>query len=192
MIENIRIYARENNIPIMMDDGMEFLCKYIKKNKYKKILEIGSAIGYSAIRISMTSEDVVVTTLEKDDARYNQAVKNIKECGKEDKINIHLIDALEYTPEEKFDLIFIDAAKSKNIPFFEKYKEYLNTGGSIVTDNMLFHGLVEDSEMIETKNQKKLVEKIIKYKEFLDNNTEYETKHYSLGDGVSVTKRVGE
>ena len=192
MIDELKDYARENNVPIMMDDGIEFLCNYIKENKYKKILEVGTAIGYSAIMMSNVDSTIKITTLEKDEVRYNIAVQNIKKFNKENQIESHLVDALEYILEDNFDLIFIDAAKSKNIPFFEKFSKYLNKGGSIVTDNMLFHGLVEDSEMIETKNQKKLVEKIIKYKEYLDTNKDYKTIHYSLGDGVSVTKRVGE
>lgn len=192
MIEEIKKYAHDNNIPIMLEDGIEFLCECIKEKGYKKILEIGTAIGYSSIMMCLIDDDIEVTTIEYKKERYDIALDNIAKFNFDNRIDAHLINALDYEVDDMYDLIFIDATKSKNILFFEKFSEFLKKGGTIITDNMLFHGLVEDSSLIETKNQRKLVEKIIEYKEYLDANTLFNTIHYTLGDGISVTTRNGD
>ena len=126
LIKQMEEYASLNNIPIMQKDGIEFLLSYIKENNVKDILEIGTAIGYSSIRMALLNDNIKVTTIERDINRYNEAIKNIKEFNLEDRINIILKDALEVELKDKYDLIFIDAAKAQNIKFFEKYKKYNN------------------------------------------------------------------
>lgn len=189
-IKQIKDYASKFNIPIILDDGIELLAKYIKEYNVVNILEIGAAIGYSSILMSLIDDNIKITTIEKNEARYNQALENINIINKKNQINLLYMDALEYKTNEEFDLIFIDASKGNNINFFNQFSDNLKLGGLILTDNMLFHGLVEDSNLIETKNQRKIVEKILIYKEFLDNNYNYETIHYKLGDGISVSKKV--
>lgn len=189
-ILQIKEYAKQNNIPIILDDGIELLSKEIKKYKTINILEIGAAIGYSSILMSLIDDKIKITTIEKNEERYNEAVKNIDYMNKKSNIEILYMDALEYKTNKEYDLIFIDASKGNNINFFNLFSKNLKLGGIIVTDNMLFHGLVEDESLIETKNQRKIVEKILIYKEFLDSNEKYETKHYKLGDGISVSKKV--
>ena len=117
-INNIEEYAIKNNIPIMEHDGIEFLIEYIKKNNIKSILEIGSAIGYSAIRMALIDKDIKVTTIERDVKRYEEAVKNINDFNLNNQINIILDDAFNVELDKKYDLIFIDAAKSQYIKFF--------------------------------------------------------------------------
>ena len=117
-LEKIEKYAKENNVPIMQKDGIEFLCNYIKENNVKKILEIGSAIGYSAIKMALVSDDIKITTIERDEERFSIAVNNIKEFSLDKNIDIILGDALEVVIKDKYDLIFIDAAKSQYIKFF--------------------------------------------------------------------------
>ena len=177
-------------MPIMQKDGIDFLTSYIKKNNIKHILEIGSAIGYSAIKMALVSPDVRVTTIERDEDRYNLALKNIKKFNLEENINIIFGDALYVNINEKFDLIFIDAAKSQYIKFFEKYSKNLKKGGVIITDNLSFHGLVSDESKIKSRNTRQLVHKIKKYIEYLKNNDDYETVFYDIGDGVSVSKKM--
>lgn len=188
-MEELEIYARENNIPIMQKDGILYLCDYIKENNVKSILEIGSAIGYSSIMMASVNRDIKVTTIEKDEGRYNIAVSNIEKYGKKDQINIYLGDASDYEFDDKFDLIFIDAAKGKNTFFFEKFKGNLNDDGTIITDNLSFHGLVEDESLVKTKNQRGIVNKIKSYIEFLDNNTEFNTTYIEVGDRISISRR---
>ena len=188
-LEEIEKYAKEENVPIMQKDGIEFLTNYIRENNIKNILEIGSAIGYSAIKMALVDNDIKITTIERDENRYNIAVKNIKNFNLENRINIILGDALETDIEGIYDLIFIDAAKSQYIRFFEKYELNLKQGGIIVTDNLSFHGLVEDESKTTNRNTKQLVRKIRKYIDYLKNNDNYETVFYKLGDGIAISKK---
>ena len=188
-IRVIEEYAKENNVPIMMKDGIEFLTNYIKENNVKTILEIGSAIGYSAIKMALVDKDIKVTTIERDINRFNEAVKNIKEFNLENHIEIINADALEYTTDKQFDLIFIDAAKAQYIKFFEKYKTNLKQNGTIISDNLDFHGLVKNPELTSNRNTKQLVRKINTYIELLKEDKEFKTEFISLGDGIGISKR---
>ncbi len=190
-ILDLENYAHENNIPIMLSDGIEFLLKYIKENNVKNVLEIGSAIGYSAIRMSLVDKDIKVTTIERDEERYQEAIKNIGDFGLENQINIIFNDAFEVELDDKYDLIFIDAAKSQYIKFFEKFKNNLNDNGVIISDNLNFHGLVHEDEKKLSRNVRGLVRKLNNYVEFLKNNKEFKTEFYDIGDGISISKRVG-
>lgn len=187
MINEIEKYAHDNKIPIMLPDGIEYLCNYIKENNIKKILEIGTAIGYSAIKMALIDKEIKITTIEKDKERYNEAIKNINIFKLNDRIEVLLNDALEVELKGKYDLIFIDASKGHNIDFFNKYKNNLNNNGTIITDNLSFHGLVENESLAVTKNQKGIVNKIKKYIEFLDNNKEFKTKYIEVGDKISIS-----
>jgi len=189
VLEEIEMYAKENRVPIMMKDGIEYLCNYIKEHNIKRILEIGSAIGYSAIKMALVDNDIQITTIEKDENRYNIAVDNIMKFNLQDRINIILGDALETEIDGEYDLIFIDASKGNNINFFNKYSNNLKSYGIIITDNLLFHGLVRDESKIETKNQRGIVRKIKQFVEFLDSNSEFETEYLDVGDGIAISRR---
>ena len=190
MISEIEEYARDNNVPIMMKDGIIYLCDYIKNNNVKTILEIGSAIGYSSIMMASVDNDIKVTTIEKDANRYNIAVANINKFNLSSRITILNEDALEINITGYYDLIFIDASKGNNINFFNKYKDNLAKNGAIVTDNLSFHGLVEDETLIKTKNQKGIVKKIKLYIDFLSNNKDFTTIYVPVGDKISISKKV--
>ena len=190
---DIEKYAKDNNVPIMLPDGIEFLLNYIKENNVKTILEIGTAIGYSAIRMALISGDIKVTTIERDIDRYNEAIKNISDFSLENQINVIYADAFDVDLSEKFDLIFIDAAKSQYIKFFEKFKYNLNETGTIISDNLEFHGLVENKENVSlSRNVRGLVRKINEYVAFLKDNREFKTDFYSIGDGIGVSVRKSE
>ena len=184
-------YANEKNVPIIEKKSIAFIMKYIKENNIKNVLEIGSAIGYSAILMASSTQDCVVTTIERDEVRYMECLKNVKKCGMEKKINVVYQDALELNLSDdlRYDLIFIDAAKGQYTKFFEKYKNFLNPNGTIITDNIKFHGYVGKSDTIESKNLRQLVSKIESYIDFLKNNADFETTFYDIGDGLSVSKK---
>ena len=186
-LKELEVYAEEKNIPIMQKKGIDFLCKIIAKSDVKNILEIGTAIGYSAIKMALVNDDITVTSIERDQDRYIEALKNIKKAKLDKRIDVIYKDALDVKLKDKYDLIFIDAAKGQYIKFFEKFKENLNPGGIIISDNLSFHGLVEQKERIESRNLRQLVGKIKKYIEFLENNKEFKTKFYKLGDGIAVS-----
>lgn len=191
-ISSLKDYAREENIPIIQDEGMEFLETFIDKKHIKNILEIGTAIGYSAIRMALIREDIHVTTIERDETRYLEALKNIKRFNLEDRITLIFNDALNVELDGNFDLIFIDAAKGKNKDFFNHYERNLDVDGYIITDNMGFHGYVDmPLEDIESKNIRGIVTKIKDYIYFLENHMLYKTTIYKIGDGIAVTERRG-
>ena len=187
-IEKIKEYAKEYNVPIMMEDGIEFLTNYIKEKNIKNILEIGTAIGYSAIMMALINKDIKVTTIERDETRYQEAIKNIKNFNLEDRINIIFSDAFEVELTEDFDLIFIDAAKAQSIKFFEKFERNLKQNGTIITDNLNFHGMVKrDEKEIASRNVRGIVRKTKAYIEFLKENKNYDTTFYDIGDGISIS-----
>ena len=193
IIKEMERYAEANNVPIIESDSIDFIKKYIKLNDVKKILEIGTAIGYSAIQMATASDDVEITTIERDEKNYREAVKNVNACGLDRRIEIVFNDALDVNLAGfKYDLIFIDAAKGQYIKFFEKFENYLTPSGIIITDNLKFHGLVENKDSIESKNVLGIVNKIEKYIEFLNENEEFTTKFYDIGDGISVSFRKND
>jgi predicted O-methyltransferase YrrM len=188
-LSKIEEYAKLNNVPIMEKEGIDFLVTYIKENNIKSILEIGSAIGYSAIKMALVSDDITITTIERDINRYDQAINNINEFGLNKRIDIILDDAFNVKIEKKYDLIFIDAAKSQYIKFFEKFKINLNENGVIVTDNLKFHGLAINPELIKGRSLRALVRKLNDYVDFLKTNEEFSTTFYDIGDGVAISTR---
>ncbi len=188
-ILEIKKQAKLDHIPIMQDEGIEFICDYIKQHQVKKILEIGTAVGYSAIMFANTDNDILVTTIEKDSNLYRKALENIKYVGLEKRIKVINEDALLSNLNDKYDLIFIDAAKGQYTKFFEKYKVNLKDDGVIISDNLSFHGMVLNPTLTHNRNTKQLINKIKKYIHFLEGNEEFTTKFYQLGDGISVSKK---
>lgn len=186
---SIKAYASREAVPIIQDEGCDFICDYIKEHSCKNILEIGTAIGYSSIRFAGLADDIKVTTIELDIDRHLKAVENFKSAGLSDRITAIHADALTCPLEGLFNLIFIDAAKAQYIKFFEKYKENLAPGGVIISDNLSFHGMVDDLSLTHNYSTKKLVKKIQKYAEYLRTNQEFETTFYEVGDRIAVSKR---
>ena len=189
-IIRIKEYAKRENIPIMQDEGIEFLTSFVEKKGIKNILEVGTAIGYSAIMMAEISNNIHITTIERDEERYLEALKNIKKFNLENRITLIFNDALNVELNDEFDLIFIDAAKGKNEEFFHHFENNLKSDGFIITDNMSFHGYVETpEEELPSKNIRGIVRKIKDYIYFLENNMLYKTVIYKIGDGIAVTER---
>jgi predicted O-methyltransferase YrrM len=193
LILEMEEYAKEHNVPIIEKESIAFIIKFIKTNEIKDILEIGSAIGYSAILMASVNDDIKLTTIERDEVRYMECLKNVKKCNLQDRINVVYQDALEVNLSGvAYDLIFIDAAKGQYTKFFEKYKYFLKPGGVIISDNLKFHGHVGNRNNIASRNLKQLVGKIENYIDFLKENEEFETKFYDVGDGLSVSIRKND
>ena len=182
----LRDYAKKNDVPIIQDMGLHFLRQVIMLKNVKTILEIGTAIGYSAIQMAKLGASV--DTIEINEASYNIALENIKKVNLSDKINVYLDNALEIDLNKlkKYDLIFIDAAKAQYMNFFNRFKDLLNDKGVIVTDNLLFHGLVL-SDNIESRNLRQLVNKIKNYNTWLIEQTDFDTTIYDIGDGMALS-----
>ena len=188
-IEEMEEYAILHHVPIMEHDGINFLLDYIKTHHIRRILELGTAIGYSAIRMCLVDPNITVTTIERDRKRYEKAICNIQKFGLENRITVLFQDAFDVELNDTFDLIFIDAAKSQYIKFFEKFEKNLSQNGVIVSDNLHFHGLVHTDEMALSRNVRGMVRKLNQYIDFLKSNSYYETTIYDIGDGVGISVR---
>lgn len=188
LLRELKKDAKQNGIPIMSDKGINYLTTFILKNKINTVLEIGTAVGFSAISMALVNPNLKVVTIERDEERYLEAIKNVKKFDLESRITCIFNDALNVRLEDKFDLIFIDAAKGQNINFFERFSSNLEDGGFIITDNMKFHGYVDlPEEEIKNRNLRGLVRKIKDYKKYLENNSKYETEFNDIGDGLAIT-----
>lgn len=188
IIENLRDYGTKNNVPIMSVDSIDTIKKIVEENNIKSILEIGTAIGYSTLCFAECSSVNKITSIERDINRYNIAVSSVKESGL-DYIELICDDALNTKIDGKYDLLIIDAAKSQNMRFFNKYKENLNDNGIIIVDNLSFHGFVGNSNTIKSRNLRQMVRKIEKFIDFLDNNDEYDVKYIEVGDKLGICKK---
>lgn len=189
-INELNQYARNHHVPIMMEDGLSFLIETVKNEEVATFLEIGTAIGKTAILVASLSPTIQVVTIERDPIMLEQAKKNIKDSGYEDQITLIEGDANTIELIDKnFDCIFIDAAKAQYQRFFAKYSPLLNPNGIIISDNMNFHGLVAHPENTHNRNTKALVRKIAAYRRFLENLDDFTTQFYDIGDGVALTRR---
>ena len=190
MIKEIKEYAEINDVPIMQDEGIDYLTTFIIKHQITSVLEVGTAIGYSAIMMALANPKLKVVSIERDEERYLEALKNVKKFDLEDRITLLFKDALDVKINDKFDLIFLDGAKGQNINFFEHFERNLNDGGFFVTDNIEFHGYVlKDENEIKSRNLRGLVRKIKEYIAFLKENPNYTTTFISKGDGIAVTEK---
>ena len=187
LIQELKEYAEINNVPIMIEDTLNYIIDIIKKNNVKSVLEVGTAIAYSTIILSDYVEDI--TSIERDENRYNLAINNVKRSNK-NNIKLILGDALDVNIEPKYDLIIIDTAKSQNIKFFDKYKNNLNDSGILIVDNMNFHGLVHSKEYIESKNLRSMVKKLEMFWNYIDSVSGFDVKHLDIGDGIVVCKKI--
>ena len=188
LIEEIRVYGVNNNVPIMSRETIDVINKIINENNVSSVLEIGTAIGYSTINFASNSCVKKVRSIERDEERYNIAVSNVLKSGLS-HIELTFGDALDVVVDGKYDLIIIDAAKSQNIKFFNKYKENLSDNGIMIIDNLDFHGYVGKSSEIKSRNLRQMVRKIEKFIDFLDNNQEYDVEYIEVGERLGVCKK---
>lgn len=189
--EKIKKEALENHIPIIMDDTLEVLKKILTENKPKRILEIGTAVGYSASCFARyTDEDCIIDSIEIDEERYNEACRNIELIGVKDKINLFLGNAVEILPtlNEKYDIVFIDAAKSKYEIFLEEGIRLSKKGSLIVADNILYKGYVMSD--YNKHKQRTAVRHLREYIRLVTENPKLETEILEVGDGLAISKVI--
>ncbi|MGJ9457051.1 O-methyltransferase [Oceanobacillus sp. CF4.6] len=188
--------ARADHVPIMDKVGIHFVMQLIHMKRPEKILEVGAAIGYSALRMLEANPSSSIVTIEKDERRYEQAMNHIYQLKKDKQIEVILGDALEELVElsnqsHTFDFIFIDAAKGQYQRFFELAEPMLNNNGIILSDNVLFRGYVADPEDVP-KRYTKMVKKLRDYNEMLMNHPNFNTSIIPIGDGVAVSYKISE
>jgi predicted O-methyltransferase YrrM len=185
-------YAKDHHVPIMELSGIETILQILRIAQPKKILEVGTAIGYSALRMATVLPEATIVTIERDRERYIVAEEYIKRANKDHQISIIKGDALEVESLietfDLFDAIFIDAAKGQYKKFFEMYSKYLDDKGLIIIDNVLFKGLVCE-DIIENKRIRSMVTKIKDFNKWLMENEDYDTVIIPVGDGVAISKK---
>lgn len=191
--EELETSALARNIPIMQREGLEFMIDVFKHNGCHRCLEIGSAIGYSAMMLVSNIDDFKVETIELNEERYNEAVKNVSINKLEEQIIIHHSDALSFELAnlkiKKYDCLFIDAAKAQYQKFFEKYMPLVVDDGICIVDNLDFHGMIFDIENIKNRNTKQLVKKIKRFKDWIFDNERYVVEYHHVGDGICVIRK---
>ena len=188
-LEKIKQKALEEHIPIIMDETLEVIEKYLNNNKPKRILEIGTAVGYSAICFTeFLAENGVIDTIEREADRVEEPKKNIKLAEVEGKINIYEGDAVEILPtmQNQYDVIFIDAAKGKYPFFLKEALRMIHKDGIIFADNILYKGYVMSD--YNKHKQRTAVRNLREYIKEVSENPNLETEILEVGDGLAVSK----
>ena len=188
-LEKIKEKALKENIPIIMDDTLEVMEKYLITKKPQRILEIGTAVGYSAICFTeFLAEDGMIDTIERDIERVKEAKENIKRVGVEEKIHIYEGDAVEILPtlDEKYDVVFIDAAKGKYPFFLKESMRMLKSDGIIFADNILYKGYVMSD--YNKHKQRTAVRNLREYIKEVSEDPNLETEILEVGDGLAISK----
>lgn len=189
-INKIKKHALDNHIPIIMDDVLEKIYEITENRKFSRILEIGTAYGYSAICFAnLLSTEGVIDTIERDPESIKQAKKNIKTMKYDDKINLLEGDAVEILPslEHKYEMVFIDAAKGKYPFFLEQALRLTKNGAIIFADNILYKGYVLSD--YNKHKQRTAVNNLRKYIKLVEENPQLDTQILDVGDGLAISKR---
>ena len=184
-------YAQDFDVPIIQDQGLELMLQLLRIKQPQSILEIGTAIGYSSLMMARHLANTHIVSIERDPKRYNEAIAYHERSTIKEQVTLIEADALEIANEElpiqKYDVIFIDAAKAQYQKFFEKYEPLLKEDGMIISDNLIFHGHIFDNNQKQSRNLKQLVRKINRYNDWLANHPNYDTLLLPIGDGVAIS-----
>ena len=189
-LEKVKEKALEDHIPIIMDDTLEVIKNILKDIKPKRILEVGCAVGYSSSRFAeFTDEDCIIDTIEIDEERAKVAIQNIRNIGLENRINIYIGDGVDIIPRLnfKYDMVFIDAAKSKYSIFLEESLKHMEKGGVILADNVLYKGYVMSD--YNKHKQRTAVRGLREFLKNLNENEDLTTEIIEVGDGLAVSRR---
>lgn len=188
-LESLRPYAKEHEVPIIHPLSLDMIKQLIRIHQPKRILEIGTAIGYSAMHFASVDAGMHIWTIERDETMYRQAKENIEHFGYDEQIHMIYGDAREtfdLVSNQHFDMIFIDAAKAQTKKFFELYTPLLREGGIVVIDNILYHDFVADIDVVRSRNIKQMVKKIQKFNAWLNDNEAYQTNFLDIEDGLAI------
>lgn len=189
LLKELEEYAKENEVPISQPESIRLIEVLLKMMNAKKILEVGSAIGYSAIRMSSACGAEVVT-IELSEEMAELARNNISKAGLDDKIRLICGDAKDVLPEIKgdneFDMIFVDAAKGQYMEFFPHCMRLLRQGGVLISDNVLYKGMTATDELV-VRRKITIVRRLREYLDMLSNNKELSTAILPIGDGVAIS-----
>lgn len=189
-LKKIKEKALEDKVPIIMDDTLSVIDNILKENSVKSILEIGTAVGYSAICFTeYLQADGFIDTIERDEMRVIEARENIKKAEVEDKINIYFGDAVEILPtiNKKYNVIFIDAAKGKYPFFLKEALRMLDDKGIIFADNVLYKGYVMSD--YNKHKQRTAVRNLREFIAEIQENAELDVEILDVGDGLAIARK---
>jgi predicted O-methyltransferase YrrM len=192
LLQKIKQEALADRVPIMSDESIAFIVASLLTYQCKTLLEIGTAVGVSSLAIAHEIPDIRITTLERDEQRYNKAKDNIRECNADDKIRAIYADALTYTCTEMVDALIIDAAKAQNKAFFDRYFPFVKPRGIVIVDNLDFHGHSENIENLgDRRNLRQMVNKIRNFESTITSRSDLAVERVSIGDGMMLIRRIG-
>ncbi|MDR7856006.1 O-methyltransferase [Tissierella sp.] len=184
-------YAEDNHVPIVQPEVAQLLKVLLKIKCPKNILEIGTAIGYSAlIMAENTSVECKITTIERRKDMIELAIENISKTKYLERIKILEGEAEDIlsTLEEKYDFIFLDAAKGQYMDFFKECIRLLNPGGIIVSDNVLYKGMVATDDLV-IRRKKTIVKRLRQFLQYINHIEGYTSSIIPIGDGIAITYR---
>lgn len=184
--------ARKNDVPIMLDDGLQYLLNFIRGHEnIRDILEVGTAVGYSAINMASVRWDIRIDTLEVNEQMYRQAIANITSENLNERITVYYVDASNFETKKKYDLIFVDAAKSQYRRYLEHFIKNSEIGTYFVFDNLNFHGIVDDESLSHNRSTIQMMHKIKKFRAHILKDERFHTEfHSDIGDGIAVAVRI--
>ena len=189
-LEEIKEEAIKKGVPVIKDEGLAFLLNYIREHHCQRILELGTAVAYSAIFMARQDALIHVDTIEKDPAMYEEAVRNIAQACLQDRISVFFMPIENFHTDEMYDMIFVDAAKAQYGKYMEQFLGNLKDDGAMIFDNMVFHGLIYEADKISSRSLRSLVKKIIKFRELVHNDERFDIMMFdNIGDGITVLTR---
>jgi len=183
-LQDLKQIALITDIPIMSDDTIEAISKEITLHHCFSVLEIGTAIGYSSLSLAHRHENLTITTLEKDEDRYEEAVKYKSLLDQGNQIKMICIDAFEYLPNQMYDCIIIDGAKASNQRFFQRFFPFLKPSGCMLIDNIDFHGARDEDIQHRSRQFKKMIHRISEFESWINQHAHVNVEKLDVGDGL--------
>lgn len=176
----------------MCDESIEYIISNLLKYQCKSILEVGTAVGFSAVSIACAINDVRIMTIERDETRFIEAKRNIEEMNLSDRIQPVFADALVYQCVETYDALIIDAAKAQNKTFFDRFFPFVKPRGIVIVDNLDFHGHNENIGLLsDRRNLRQMVNKIRVFEEYIHSRKDLDVERVYIGDGMMLIQRIG-
>ncbi|MBR0385513.1 MAG: class I SAM-dependent methyltransferase [Erysipelotrichaceae bacterium] len=189
LLEEIRKEALTASVPIMDEDSLLYVSEFVSNHGISRILEIGTATGYSSITIASGNPQAVITTLEIDQQRHQQAVENIRRTALQDRITAVCTDARSYEAEGMYDLILLDGPKAHNSELVRRYESHLKEDGYFVIDDVYFHGFIEKPHVIYSRRLRVLVKRFTAFQQEMEASEDYECTRLNIGDGLLIARK---
>ena len=190
-LDNLKQIAKQNHIPIIKDDGCDFLIEFCKQHNFKNILEIGTAVGYSGSLMLKNTTESYLTTIEINQQSFDMATQTFKQYNLTNRVTQILGDAKDEIKKlnQKYDFIFLDGPKGQYLNYYQTLKTLLTNGGYILADNIYLHGLVFGPEFVKHKHRSMVVN-LRKFIKFVQEDPEVSCQILDVGDGIMIIQKT--